>query len=288
MGTYYTVQYISLDSGGTELPREVDALLKEFDQQLSNWDPNSWVNKFNRLPAHISLPAPEHAWAVLALSLELAELSAGALDPTVSPLVELWGFGVNRSQEIPSDASIKETRRAVNFRHISIDQENHSVSKTNERIQLNCSAVAKGYAVDLIAALLLQRGLEDFLVNIGGEISARGRPSNDRSWTVAITALKDRAISTTVEIHDRALATSGHTQRVFKADGRLYSHIIDPRSGYPVVPTIRSASVLSPICALADGLATLALILDESEMKSVLKRYPGSELLITPWENEPN
>ena len=290
MGTYYTVQYVGQGTAEAEFKSEIEALLQGFDQQLSNWRKDSWVSEFNRLPANQSLPVPEHAFAVLKLALKLAEESGGALDPTVAPLVELWGFGVNRAETIPSDSAIQQARSAVDYRQISLDRSRRTVTKKNADTQLNCSAVAKGYAVDLIVQLLATKGYQNFLINIGGEISARGSSAPGRAWKVAISAPDSRAqvgeVADTIELSDRAMATSGHTQRVFKINGTLYSHIIDPRSGYPVTPSIASATVLSDSCALADGLATLALILDETELRAILAQFPGTELRVTPWSHQ--
>lgn len=291
MGTYYTVQYVGDAAGELALQREIETLLQRFEQQLSNWKNDSWINQFNRLGADQLLPVPEYAFAVLKLTLELAEKSDGALDPTVAPLVELWGFGVNRAEDIPHDFAIQQTLIHVGFRQISLDQSHRTIVKQSGKIQLNCSAVAKGYAVDLLADLLQRSGHENFLINIGGEISARGESDKGRVWRVAISAPGARAqvdgIADSLALENRAMATSGHTQRVFKTAGTLYSHIIDPRSGYPVAATFASATVLSDSCALADGLATLALVLSETEMNTLLTHYPGTELRITPWSLPP-
>lgn len=288
MGTYYTVQYWSSNRIESDLLEgDIDSLLDEFESQLSNWRPDSWINRFNRSPAERPIEAPEHAFETLEICLDLAERTQGALDPTLSPLIELWGFGIEKGQSIPSDDSIEETLQIIGYQQLELDRDQRSLSKKISEIELNCSAVAKGYAVDLIAKRLHDEGIENYLINIGGEVSAKGSKLNGSPWTVAISQPqangRDTLTARTIELRDRSLATSGHSQRAFVIDEQRYSHILDPRTGRPVLSEFASATVIAPSCALADGLATLALILDPSEMRSLLEEFPQTEIIYLPW-----
>jgi len=288
MGTYYTIQYRSSNRIESDLLKgDIDSVLDEFESQLSNWRPDSWINRFNRSPAKRPIETPEHAFETIAICLDLAERTQGTLDPTLSPLIELWGFGIDKGQGIPSDDSIEETLQIIGYQQLELDRDQRSLSKKISEIELNCSAVAKGYAVDLIAKRLQNEGIENYLINIGGEVSAKGSKLNESPWTVAISQPqangRDPLTARTIELRDRSLATSGHSQRAFVIDGQRYSHILDPRTGRPVLPEFASATVIAPSCALADGLATLALILDPSEMRSLLDEFPQTEIIYLPW-----
>ena len=174
----------------------------------------------------------------------------------------------------------------MEYRRLVLDTTNFTLLKTGPGIELNCSAVAKGYAVDQIAVLLRAAGITDFLINIGGELFAEGNSVDGTPWAVAIRRPDRTPVSEDLfALSAQAMATSGHTERAFFAEGRRYSHIIDPRTGFPVEPTIASATIIAPTCALADGLATLALVLNEAEMTKFLVTYPTVKLIRTPWEN---
>ena len=282
MGTYYTVHLwtegrISQD----QIESDIETLLDEFEHQLSNWRDDSWINKFNELPAGESIAVPDHAFEVITLFLELAERSDGNLDPTVGPLVELWGFGVDRDRIVPKENAIAEALDFVGYQKIVLDEKSRMIEKTMDGVQLNCSAVAKGYAVDLVASLLVGQGIENFLINIGGEVLAKGTNDDGLLWKIGIerpSSMDAVGESEFVALSNQALATSGHTQRFFEHGGVRYSHIMNPKTGWPVPIGTLSASVVAPSCGVADGLATLALILDEEHFELVVQTYDGAML----------
>lgn len=288
MGTFYTVRFWSEKNvRAHKIGTVIDELLNQFEDELSNWRAGSWINRFNDAPAGEYIAAPKNAFQVLSLCLELAKRSDGLLDPTISPLIELWGFGTANEHTVPDTATIQETLQKVGYQKLVLDDEKQAVLKTQAELQLNCSAVAKGYAVDLIARLLQENGIDHFLINIGGEISARGSNPDGNPWKVGINqpALNGRDGKTgkTISLTNRSLATSGHSQRTFMVEGQRYSHILNPKTGRPVSTDIASATVLAPSCALADGLATLALILDEDAMQELLESYDDVEVFRTSW-----
>ncbi len=288
MGTFYTVQYWSKKAHEPQrLDTAVKEILNEFENQLSNWRSDSWVSRFNAAPANTPIHLPEHAFEVVSLSLQLAERTNGAFDPTLSPLIQLWGFGTESKERIPEKSSIRAALQKVGYHKLVLDRDQRVLVKTDPNLQLNCSAVAKGYAVDLVAQELKERGIAGMLINIGGEVYAAGTKSDGSSWTVGIqenlpngqTLRSNR----TFPLHDQALATSGHSQRVFFRNGQRYSHILDAKTGHPVEAPFASASVVAPNCALADGLATIALIIDDDSMKQLASEYDGIEYFYTPW-----
>lgn len=289
MGTFYTIHFWTYQNSNTqELSSAIDKLLDQFENQLSNWRTDSWINKFNATPAGGPVIVPEHAYQVLKLSLELAEHSDGMLDPTISPLVELWGFGTQRDRVVPDAGSIQQILKRVGYQKLLLEHEKQMLTKTQAGLQLNCSAVAKGYAVDMVAKLLEDEGIGNFLINIGGEVRAKGTRLDQQPWSVGISqpALdgRDRKSNRSISLSNQSLATSGHSQRSFVVDGQRYSHILNPKTGQPVSTNIASVTVLAPSCVLADGLATLALVLDKDRMLKVLESYENVEVFYSYWD----
>lgn len=273
MGTFYTIHLCTSSNHSPDhLKVQVEKLLDDFSHELSNWHADSWVNQFNSLPAGEELPIPSLSYPVVKLSLELAEQSDGLLDPTVEPLVELWGFGVREDNKIPSNSDIETALELVGHGKIILDENNQTIRKTIQGVRLNFSATAKGYAVDLVAELLQKEGITNFLINIGGEITSKGKDIDDSLWKVAIQkpgTSQNKAFS--IELENQAIATSGTTQNYFTYQGVKYAHIINPKTGWPVKTSISSVSILAPQCALADGLATLAILMDEAELKRLIR-----------------
>ncbi len=288
MGTFYTIEFRSEEKVPVRnLRKEIEDLLDAFEQQLSNWRKDSWVNLFNAAPADEVIPVPDYAFEVLNLCLELFERSGGMLDPTLSPLIELWGFGTKPGTTVPEQAAIDESLKEVGFDKLVFSSERRSIMKRQADLQINCSAVAKGYAVDLISELLRNRGIDNFIINLGGEIAARGSHKDGVPWTVGVirpdSKGREKDLAMVLELKDRSLATSGHSQKTFISGGQRYSHILNAKTGRPVKADIASATVLASSCALADGLATLALILDEDRMAELLKFYDGVDVFRTEW-----
>ena len=291
MGTFYTVQFLNDGSQSThDLDTEIEALLGEFGNQLSNWNENSWINQFNEARVGEPLLVPDHALEVIKRSLALAEKSEGILDPTIGPLIELWGFGTVSHQEVPSQEDIDQTLLRVGYQNLQFDPIGRTLEKTIPGLELNCSAIAKGYAVDLVAEMLHTNGIENYLINMGGEVRAHGLRLDGQPWKVGLRqpVFQGRESKTvrSIELHNQALATSGHAHRSFEINGKRYSHILNPRTGQPVPVSTASATVIAPTCALADGLATLALILDEAQMQELTKQFEDVEVFYTQWSTE--
>ena len=287
MGTFYTAQYWSKQNvRHQELTTEIESLLDHFEKQLSNWRPDSWVNRFNQTPANEAVPVPVYAFEILELCLELAERSEGAFDPTIAPLIELWGFGTRRDKKVPEESEIQASIDMIGYRKLILDRKNRTLRKTKDGTQLNCSAVAKGYAADLIARLFEAKGIQNFLINIGGEVTAKGTNIDGSVWQIGIASPRGDRRQGKPEVifplKNRSLATSGHSQRAFVIEGIRYSHILDPRTGYPTPTETASATVLAPSCALADGLATIALILNEEQLTQLLEYY-DAEVYRSTW-----
>jgi thiamine biosynthesis lipoprotein len=265
MGTAYSVVYVDADDaqqGFIEAAMRV--LFDGLDRELSNWNSDSWVSRFNRNESLDAVEVPAHTAAVLELALEIAVQSGGALDPTVSPLIELWGFGAAQDWSGPPLAfEIEQALEVCGYTRLEFDPEQRLLCKHVPELQLNLSAVAKGYAVDQVAAVLAGQGIEDYLINIGGEVRASGLRPDGRAWAVRLTlpGMEAAEAGSSVVLRNASIATSGFSQRFFVWKGQRYAHLIDPRSGQPVSNALRSVSVRAEDCAVADGWATACCVL---------------------------
>ncbi len=284
MGTYYTVKFISKKNEPQKFwQTRIDTLLRQINRRLSMYDPKSELSVFNNTapgqPHHLSTDFH----AVLTQADTLYTISGGAWDGTIKPLVDLWGFGVSgRDRPVPGKAQIDRARSFVGFHRIRL-QKGLSVVK-EAPVTLDLGSIAKGYGVDALLAIILDSGIDDALVEIGGELSAAGKNRKREPWTVGINrpdkSFANRNLIKIVQLNRQAIATSGDYRNFFEQDGKTYSHIIDPRTGYPTVNHIVSASVVANNCTFADGLATALMVMDTEEGIALVNQTPDTECLI--------
>lgn len=260
MGTTWSVQFhTDHEAPSTSAIRgEIEARLAAIDAMMSTWRDDSELARFNTAPPDTRIVfSPELAY-VLAAAIELARDTGGAYDPTVGPLVELWGFGPAPARTTaPAPEAIAAVRQRVGWQRIAFDAATKSALQPGDA-HLDLSSIAKGYAVDQIGAVLHRQGIDDFIIDIGGEVLAHGQKPNGARWRVAIEQPTpgERGIHATIEPGDRAVATSGTYRNAFADSGQNYSHLIDPRTGYPVAHDLVSVSVIDESCMRADALAT--------------------------------
>lgn len=284
MGTMYTVRID--DPLSAEQQQDVyDAVercLAEVNKQLSLFDSESVLSRMNRAGTNAFIMSSELA-EVMVCAMDLAQRSHGAFDPTVKPLVSLWGFGPERkSTEDVSPEEVFIAKSKVGWQNLIV--EGVEVTKDRADIQVDLGAIAKGYGVDRVALLLQQKNLQNFLVEIGGETRSCGM-HGDKPWRIGIQLPKMNAVpgdglSDILEPVDMALATSGDYQNFYyDKEGHIRSHIIDPRTGYPVDHALASVTVAAPSCMLADGLATALYVLGPEEGTKLLAHYPRTAAL---------
>lgn len=280
MGTSYMIKFINEPKNDIhKIKKAIDQTLLDFDQELSNWNPNSWVQKFNQHHSIEAIPLPKHAEKVISLCLELHKKSNGAFDITLSPLIELWGFGSKREFQVPTREKINSIRSKMGSQFLKLDFKKHTIQKLVPELQINCSALAKGYGVDLIAGLLEKEfKVQTYMVEIGGEVFVKGNPPHQKHWTLGVTKPsfnnQPQSLQDIVKLQGGALATSGDYQNYFKHENKYYSHVLNPKSGYPIEHQTCSVSIIADSCALADGLATTCLVLGVEGSKSFLRQYP--------------
>lgn len=267
------------------LQGKIDDCLEAINRSMSTFRPESEISRFNAMtePDKKFKPSDDF-WAVMSTGRKIYDLTDGAWDATVDPLVNLWGFGrKGSSEQIPAKEKIAEKLADVGFAGIRLGIDK-TFQKAKPSLTLDLASIAKGYGVDRVAALLRENRLTDFLVEIGGEVFAAGFRKDGRKWRVGINQPRSDApldaVYQVVELHDRAFATSGDYRNFFVMDGRRYSHVIDPHSGYPVANGVVSVSIAADNCTLADGLATAIMVMGQHQGLQLLSRLKGVEGLI--------
>lgn len=263
-GTYYAVTYY--DKHGRNFQQEVDQFLADFDQTASMWVEQSILSRINRNETNIE---PNAIFMELfSQSKKVYDHSGGAFDPTVGPLVNAWGFGFTDRMKVDQHI-VDSLLPLVGFDKILL--EDGTIIKSDPRVQFDFNAIAQGYSVDLIGRYLDKKGIDNYLIDIGGEVLGKGEKADDIPWKVGIEKPQDNAsygegLKAIVALKDKALATSGNYRKFYEEDGIRYSHTINPKTGYPVQHSILSVSVLADDCATADAWATAFLVsgLDQS------------------------
>ncbi len=273
-GTIYHITYHS----DTNLKKEIEAELKKVDQSLSPFNKTSVISKVNRNENPVIDPMFKE---VFLLAENISNETHGAFDITVAPLVNEWGFGFKKGVE-PTRQVIDSLKYIVGYQKVKLTPKNY-VQKQDPRIMLDCSAIAKGYGCDVVARLLRKNGINDYMIEIGGEIVTRGFNQKQEPWRIGVNKPTDDSLNTSQELQtvlnvtDIAMATSGNYRNFYYKNGKKYAHTIDPKTGYPVQHTLLSATVLAKDCATADAYATSFMVMGLEKAKEILNRH--SELM---------
>ncbi|QNK00471.1 FAD:protein FMN transferase [Dyella telluris] len=270
MGTFWSVRAVMpAELSLVSRARGIQSVLDLIDGQMSTYKPASALSHFNAAPAGTWHVLPAECFDVVRHALQVARETDGAYDPTIGPLVNLWGFGPDAARhEPPSRDAIDAARERIGWWRIKLDAATHGIFQPGG-ISLDLSSVAKGYAVDLVGQHLDRAGIDAWLVEVGGELKGKGRKPDGSPWRIGIerpgaaVGAVQRAdqLSQVVCLTGRAIATSGDYRRRFEVDGVTYSHHIDPRTGWPVPHTVASVSVLAADAMHADPMGTLMTVL---------------------------
>lgn len=292
MGTTFHITVVTKDDI-RQLEERINKRLIEINKSMSTYDSESELSRFNRM-TEVGRPFPVSVdfLKVMTVAAKLNELSGGAWDGTVNPLVNLWGFGSQKvTPQVPDPRKIKALLPELGFRHIEISGDG-ALIKHRRTVTLDLASIAKGYGVDQVATVISDAGIKHFLVEIGGEIYARGQRLDGSPWRIGINTPKPRSGATevykVVAISDRAFATSGDYRNFFEEGGRRYSHILDPRTGRAVENGVVSATVIAPTCTFADGLATALMVMGPEKGLALVNRLPDVECLIIVEETRGN
>jgi thiamine biosynthesis lipoprotein len=267
MGTTYQVSYV-----GSGLPQKaIDDLLEEINRSMSTYIESSMISQINvSTDPAIWHPVDDHFETVFRRAREIYKDTNGAFNPAVGPLVNAWGFGPNPVEELPDDATVHALLQVSSFDAFELRDSPPAVRKASADARLDFSAIAKGYAVDAIATFIEEAGSNDYLVEIGGEVRARGRRPDGSGWRVGIekpseNPLASTTLQMTITLNNAALATSGTHRNVTVENGKSVSHILNPRTGYPADNSLLSVSVLARDTMTADAYATALMVLGLEE-----------------------
>ncbi|MBE9509541.1 MAG: FAD:protein FMN transferase [Bacteroidetes bacterium] len=284
-GTTYHIVYkqpyslgFFLNSNIHDYQEEIDSLLMEFDRSLSVYLPGSVISRINNNDKDVKVDSLFRK--VFNKAKEVNELSNGAFDITVGPLVNAWGFGTELREKIDS-ALIDSLIQFVGMEKVRIEKER--VIKSEPGVKLDVNAIAQGYSVDIVAGFLRDKGIKNYLVEIGGEISAAGTKKKGTPWKVGVDKPYDnnfipgQDLQVILTLEDNSMATSGNYRKFFEENGVKYSHSIDPKTGYPVRHNLLSVTVTAPDCMSADAFATAFMIIGLEKSIKLVKKLDGIE-----------
>jgi thiamine biosynthesis lipoprotein len=295
MGTTWSVQipHPAPDLDQAALYADIDALLDQVNGRMSTYRPDSELSRFNAAETTDWFPVSAELERLVDKALAVSQLTGGAFDVTVGPLVNLWGFGPEvHPDEIPAQDQIDAARARIGWRMLHSRAEPPALRKDRPDVYVDLSAIAKGHGVDRVAELLEAKGLTDYLVEIGGELRGRGVNAAGEPWRIAVERPDPgrRAVLEVVALTDHGMATSGDYRNFFEVDGKRYSHTIDPSTGRPVVHDLASTTVVAERCGEADAWATALLVLgperglalaNERGLAALFVERLGDELRLT-------
>ena len=274
-GTYYAVTYFAMDTLVTQ--NQIDSLLVDFDLSASTWVGGSIISRINNNDPDIK--PDKYFTDIFKQAQRVSEMTNGAFDITVGPLVNAWGFGFKNRMDIDQHI-IDSLLPFVNYKAVRIIE--GEVIKENPNINIDYNAIAQGYSVDLLGGFLEKNGIENYLVDVGGEVLAKGVKPDDNHWVVGIERPSEeidseRKLKATLKISNKAIATSGNYRKFYEVDGVRYSHTINPKTGYPVKHSLLSATVMADSAAIADAFATAFMVMGLQKAKLFLESHPGME-----------
>ena len=269
-GTLYNITYQHDDN----LKEEIESTLHQVDLSLSPFNAQSVISHIND---NSDMKTDELFREVFELSQRVSSATGGAFDITVAPLVNAWGFGFKQGID-PERSTIDSLLQLVGYEKVSINRQGY-LTKTDPRLLLDCSAVAKGYGCDLVARMFRRHDVDNFMIEIGGEIVVSGQSERRQPWRIGVNKPVDDTLSVSTEqqailsITDRAMATSGNYRNFYYKGGKKFAHTIDPHTGYPVDHSLLSATVIARNCATADAWATAFMVLGEERAKALLAEH---------------
>ena len=269
-GTIYKITYQHQE----DLHNDIKAALMEVDNALSPYNKNSIISRINHNQDTL---LNEHFTHVFELAQKISTETEGAFDITVAPLVNAWGFGFKHSIDIAPNV-IDSIGQFVGYQKIRLSD--GKITKDDPRTMLDCSAIAKGYGVDVVARTLDKKGVQHYMVDIGGEVVVKGKNSRMKTWRIGINKPVEDSLSinqelqTILEVSGVGMATSGNYRKFYYKDGKRYAHTIDPRIGHPVQHSILSATVIAKDCTTADAYATAFMVMGLEKSMEFCKAHP--------------
>ncbi|MEI7595416.1 MAG: FAD:protein FMN transferase [Bacteroidota bacterium] len=271
-GSTYSIVYFDKES--RDFKKEIESILEQFNKSVSIYDSTSIISKVNRNVPNVQLD--EYFITCFNKSLEVSKATDGAFDITVGPLVNAWGFG-NKNKEKMDTAKVKAILEHVGFNKVSI--KNNLLVKTDPEVIIDFNGIAQGYSVDVISNFLKSKKIENFIVEIGGEVYANGKKPNGTFWTVGVEKPNDNKdgkndLEAIAKLENSALTTAGNYRKFYIENGIRYSHTINPKTGFPAKNTLLSASVFAKECIICDGYDTPFMVMGLEKTLVFLKKHP--------------
>lgn len=272
-GTTYHITYLA---GAYSNYREsIDSIFKAIDASLSTYQPGSLISRINRNDS--TAETDQHFGTVFRAAMAVSQKTGGLFDITVGPLINAYGFGPNKKRQI-DPRLVDSLRLLVGFSKVELQAQ--KVIKADPKMQLDFNAIAQGYTVDVLAQFLEARGIGHYLIELGGELRAKGEKAKGQPWTVGIEVPEEnpgsgQALQTTIALHNQSLATSGNYKKFYVENGKKFTHIIDPLTGLPARNSLLSATVVAADCMTADAYATAFMVMGVDRAKAFLAANPG-------------
>jgi thiamine biosynthesis lipoprotein len=283
MGTTYSIKYES--KSGTNLQPQIDSILANFNLSLSTYIYNSEISRFNR--DTVLYPDLPYFIPVMERSALINKETNGAFDPTIMPLVNAWGFGPDNTS-LPDSASVDSLMQFIGFDKVGFDEKR--IWKTKQGVQLDFSAIAKGYGVDVVGNYLKEKDHQNYFVEIGGEVVVSGINDKGTLWRLGVEdptkELFERTPKAIVELDNKGMATSGNYRNYYVKEGRKFAHTIDPSTGFPIEHSLLSATVFAPDCMTADAYATAFMVMGLDKAKEILENIEALEAFLIYSDNE--
>ncbi|WP_299493157.1 FAD:protein FMN transferase [uncultured Shewanella sp.] len=283
MGTTYHIKIMpgksAIDAKALQI--KIDKALEEVNNQMSTYRPDSELSRFNQMSSHETINVSPDTVKVINEAIKLYKITDGALDITLGPLVNLWGFGPDkRPVTEPTQADIDKQRARTGIQYIKVS--GTQLSKAHDDLYVDLSSIAKGFGVDKVAALLDQYQPQGYLVEVGGEIRLKGTKGDNQPWRIAVEQPSEEgvAVQQVISPGNMSMATSGDYRNYYEEDGQQFSHLIDPRTGYPIKHRLASVTVLNKDCMVADGYATAMMVLGTQASLALAKRENLAIMLI--------
>ncbi len=282
MGTTYEVKVASSKEIDPDMAELINSKLQSMNKIFTTYDESSELMIFNDSPINVPQKVSMHMLEVLIAAKDVYIKSSGSFDPTVASLVNLWGFGpILADKKIPDKQAITDLLAATGMDKLQIDIKDKTATRLSD-IKLDLSAIAKGYAADCVARLLDDFNIENYLIEVGGELRVRGKKLNGKKWNIAIEKpyFVQSEAQVIIQLIDSGVATSGNYRNFFKLNEKIYSHTIDPRNGYPIEHDLISATVIADSAAIADAFSTAMMVMGPKNAIELAKEYNLAVYLI--------
>ncbi len=290
MGTTYSITYQPIPDGPERhlLSGEIETILAEINQSMSTYSDDSELSRFNQADTGADIALSKELFQVINHAVGISQLTGGAFDITVGPLVNLWGFGPEPVQrQLPSETELLMLMQYTGYEKLHIESGNRIVTKSIDNMYVDLSGIAKGYAVDRLAQHMDTHDIQHYLIDIGGELLGKGLNDSNKPWQIGIEQARplSRDIQRIVSLNNNAMATSGDYRNYYERDGVRYSHTIDPQTGKPITHALASVTVLHESCMHADAMATAFMIMGPDATLELANQQQLPVYLIVKSEN---